>query len=104
MLHLRYDADENGNQTNTAAENPQVSQPTTLSDIPTQHAEIAAPQPVEHFQDNREDTRDAYQNSQSRGGNQNGGGSQDPGFASTAAVTTNSLDTEPQGTGIKEDG
>ncbi|KAK1148301.1 hypothetical protein N8T08_010110 [Aspergillus melleus] len=98
-----YDADDAGNQTAAAVETSQISHP-NLSDIPAQSSEPAVPQPIEQFQDHTEVSRDIYHNPQSHGGYQNGAGSQDPGFASASAVTSTPLDTEPQGTGIKEDG
>lgn len=103
LRSLSYDADDTGNQTASTVE---ASQPphSTLSDFPTQSSEIAAPQPVERFQDHSEDSRAMYQNSQFHGGYQNDAGSHGSGFVNTAAVPTTPLDTEPQGTGIKEDG
>ncbi|PLB50484.1 hypothetical protein P170DRAFT_424850 [Aspergillus steynii IBT 23096] len=98
-----YDADDTGNQTSSAVETSQIPQP-TLSDTPTRSSEVAAPQPVERFQDHSEDPRSVYQNPQFHGGYQHDPGSQDLGFGNTAAVTTTPLETEPQGTGIKEDG
>jgi RNA-binding protein Musashi len=97
---LRYDADENTNQTSSA---PKISD-STVSLAPPQATTFPATQAAENFKSEPEDAHatDSYAYSY-EGHQRNGSGMYDTNHTTivTAAPTT---EQEPQGTGIKEDG
>lgn len=99
MLY-RYDADETTNQTAPAAGAPISSNPIP-ADTPAQPSGISAIQSVEGFGNESESGFGNYQTPSYEGGYQNGNAlDSDFHTHSTGPVG----DSEPQGTGIKEDG
>lgn len=96
----RYDADETTYQTAPAVGAPVVSDPVS-PDVPAQPSGATAIQSVEGYGNESESALGAYQAPPHEGGYQNGGGF-DPGFHNQATAPAG--DSEPQGTGIKEDG
>ncbi|KAA8650004.1 hypothetical protein EYZ11_005021 [Aspergillus tanneri] len=96
-----YDADDAGNQTTSAVETSQVPH-AIPSDTSAQYSSTPHAQSFEQVQEQTGDSRDIYQNPQSQGGFQGSGGDLDPVFGHNVTITP--AESEPQGTGIKEDG
>ncbi|RJE25930.1 hypothetical protein PHISCL_01699 [Aspergillus sclerotialis] len=94
-----YDADETTNQPTSGSEVPKPSDP-TASNTPSQPAGAPLSQSVEYPQFETQESHDTYQTPVDGGSQQNGGGHLDLGNS----METPGVQSETQGTGIKEDG